>query len=205
MKHSDPASVSSDMEPAPTPIPEIDGSPVRTGDRAGIHAFVVSAYELHHAELFDYLARTTRDRSVAEDLLQETYVRLMKEAREGRSPLEVRGWLYRVASSLVIGRARRQTTASRWLGRNRRSEHEGMVPPAPESGALGRERATEMERVLEGLSADARLALLLSGQGFAGEEIAAAIGRSAAATRILLCRARARVRIRRELFAEEAR
>ena len=67
------------------------------------------------------------------------------------------------------------------------------------------ERSTDIERALEGLSVDARVGLLLSGEGFSGDDIAAAIGQSAAATRTLLCLARARVRVRRELFAAEGR
>jgi DNA-directed RNA polymerase specialized sigma24 family protein len=70
-----------------------------------------------------------------------------------------------------------------------------MIAPSPEAGVMLRERAAEIDRVLDGLSADARLALLMSGRGFAGSEIAAAIGRSGAATRTLICRARARVRV----------
>jgi RNA polymerase sigma-70 factor, ECF subfamily len=170
----------------------------------GVDGFVVAAYEAHHAEVYGFLARATRDVSAAEDLLQETYLRLTQEARAGQAPLQVRAWLYRVASNLVISRARRQTTARRWLGGSGRDENP-MTSPSPEAGVVRREGVAEMERVLEGLSADARLALLLSGEGFGGEEIAVTIGRSAAATRTLLCRARARVRIRRELFAEEAR
>jgi RNA polymerase sigma factor (sigma-70 family) len=157
--------------------------------------FVASAYEAHHLAVFGFLARSTRDHSVAEDLLQETYLRLTMEARHGREPLQVRAWLFRVASNLVIGRSRRQATSLRWLGRYARMEHERMTAPSPEAGALRRERAAEIGRVLDGLSADARLALLMSGQGFASPEIAAAIGRSGAATRTLICRARARVRV----------
>lgn len=205
MKHSRPSNVSPDVEPPPTTIQDVDASPVRARADAGADAFVVSAYEAHHAEVFAFLARATRDMFVAEDLLQESYLRLTREARDGHAPLEVRGWLYRVASNLVISRARRETTARRWLGRHGRTERDEMSVPSPEAGVVSREGAAEMERVLEGLSADARLALLLSGEGFAGEEIAAAIGRSAAATRTLLCRARARVRVRRQLFGEEAR
>lgn len=205
MKHSGSSNVSSDVEPPPTAIHDVDASPVRARAGAGAEAFVVSAYEAHHAEVFAFLARATRDISVAEDLLQDTFLRLTNEAREGRAPLQVRAWLYRVASNLVISRARRQTTALRWFGRHGRQEREELTAPSPEAGVMSREGAAEMERVLEGLSADARLALLLSGEGFAGAEIAETIGRSAAATRTLLCRARARVRVRRELFAEEAR
>jgi RNA polymerase sigma-70 factor (ECF subfamily) len=169
----------------------------------GVDGFVVAAYEAHHAEVYGFVARATRDVTAAEDLLQETYLRLTQEARAGQAPLQVRAWLYRVASNLVINRARRETTARGWRGGS--GQRGGlMTAPSPEAGAMRGEGAAEMERVLEGLSADARLALLLSAEGFGGEEIAVTVGRSAAATRTLLCRARARVRIRRELFAEQA-
>jgi RNA polymerase sigma factor (sigma-70 family) len=205
MKHSQPSNVPSGVEPPPTAIHDVDASPVPAHPGAGADAFVVSAYEAHHAEVFAFLARATRDPFVAEDVLQETYLRLTKEARDGRAPLQVRAWLYRVASNLVISSARRQTTARRWFGRYGRHEREAMTAPSPEAGVVIREGVAEMERVLGGLSDDARLALLLSSEGFAGEEIAQTIGRSVAATRTLLSRARARVRVRRELFAEEAR
>jgi DNA-directed RNA polymerase specialized sigma24 family protein len=64
---------------------------------------------------------------------------------------------------------------------------------------------SDLDRAVDGLSVDARVALLLSGEGFTGDEIAEAIGRSAASTRALLSLARARVRVRRELFAAEGR
>lgn len=169
----------------------------------GVDGFVVAAYEAHHAEVYGFLARATRDVAAAEDLLQETYLRLTQEARAGQAPLQVRAWLYRVASNLVISRARRLTTARGWRGGSGQTG-DLMTMPSPEAGAMRGQGAAEMERVLEGLSTDARLALLLSAEGFGGEETAATIGRSAAATRTLLCRARARVRIRRELFAERA-
>jgi RNA polymerase sigma-70 factor, ECF subfamily len=205
MKHSRPSNVPSAVEQPPTAIHDVDASPVRARPATGADAFVVSAYEAHHAEVFAFLARATRDPFVADDLLQETYLRLMKEARDGRAPLPVRAWLYRVASNLVISSARGQTTARRWFGRHGRHERHAMTTPSPEAGVVSREGAAEMERVLGGLSDDARLALLLSSEGFAGDEIAQTIGRSAAATRTLLSRARARVRVRRELFAEDAR
>ncbi len=192
-----------DTEPRPAPIGEAAASAVRTA--GGVHEFVASAYEANHAELFAFLARATRDRSVAEELLLRTFLQLTGEARAGRAPADVRRWLYRTATDSVIARARGQARALRWLGRARLDDLDETVSPTAEAGVLSRERAAEMERVLGGLSTDARLALLLSGEGFAGDEIAAAIGRTAAGTRTLLSRARARVRIRRDLFAEDAR
>jgi RNA polymerase sigma-70 factor, ECF subfamily len=204
MKHSRPSNAPSDMEPRPTANPDLDASPLR-GGAGSVHVFVVSMYEAHHAEVFAFLVRASRDRSVAEELLRETYLRLTQEAREGRAPADPRTWLFRVATNLVIASARRQTMAIRWLGRFGRREIDLASAPTPETGVISQERAAEMERVLGGLSTDARLALLLSGAGFSGEGIAAALGRTAEATRTVLSRARARVRIRRDLFAEGPR
>jgi DNA-directed RNA polymerase specialized sigma24 family protein len=66
---------------------------------------------------------------------------------------------------------------------------------SPESDVLDRERSAGLDAVLADLPADVRTALLLSAQGFSGEEIAQAIGRSNGATRTMLCRARVRVRL----------
>src|SRR5688572_22531602 len=139
MKQSRPSNVSSDVEPQPTTIQDVDASRVRAHAGAGADALVVSAYEAHHAEVFGFLARATRDTFAAEDLLQETYLRLTKEARDGRAPLEVRAWLYRVASNLVISRSRRQTTARRWLGRYGWNQTDAMISPSPEAGVVSRE------------------------------------------------------------------
>jgi RNA polymerase sigma-70 factor (ECF subfamily) len=202
MKHSRPSDVPSDVEPPSAGIPEPDPTVPMA---IGVEAFVVSAYDAHHGEIFGFLARATRDPGLAETLLQETYHRLTRHARDRGVPLDVRGWLYRVATKLAIDGSRSQTTGRRRLAGNGRNEHERIDALSRNADAPGREGAGEIELALAGLSADARLALLLSGEGFSGEEIASAIDRSAAATRTLLCRARARVRVRRELFAEEAR
>ncbi len=183
MKHSGPSNVSSEMEPQPTKIPDGDSSPVQPRDGTGYDALVVSAYEAHHAEVFAFLVRATRDQAIAEELLLETYLRLGSEAREGRALGEVRSWLYRTAAGLVIGRGGRESPSLR----------------RPD-----RAHAAQIDVVLDGLSDDARVALLLAGAGLSGEQIAVTMGRSGAATRTLLGRARARIRVRRDLFAAEA-
>ena len=74
----------------------------------------------------------------------------------------------------------------------------GRTEDAPEAGLLQREGRAALVGVLADLDPGARAALLLSSEGFCGHEIAAAIGRSEAATRTLLCRTRMRVRSRLE-------
>ncbi len=160
------------------------------------HAAVIAAFEAYHGELYTFLRRSTRDDAAAEDLLQEAFVRLTREADAGRTPENMRAWLYRVASNLAISRGRRRTTALAWMNRYGRASEP--VTESTESIVLGRVRTAGLEAAMAALPADARAALLLSAEGFSGEEISAAIGRSHGATRTLLTRARMRVRLELE-------
>lgn len=166
--------------------------------RAAVDAVVTAAYAAHRVELFSFLFSGVRDRDVAEDLLQDVFVRFMRQVGSGQAPLNTRGWLYRVASNLVISRGRRLSVAARWLSRATNPD----PIEAADSRVLRRERADDLEVMLGRLAPDARTAILLQGHGFSGPEIAAAIGRTDGATRTLLCRAR--VRLRLLLESEEA-
>src|SRR6187401_3158249 len=131
----------------------------------GQYGAVSTAFEAYHAELYNFLRRSTRDESAAEDLLQEAFLRLTREVDAGRTPEHVRGWLYRVASNLAISRGRRQTTAFAWIGRYGR-ESMGDDIDSPEAGVLARERTFAIDSILATLSTEARTALLLSADGF---------------------------------------
>lgn len=168
----------------------------------GVDAFVVTAWELHRGALYGFLLRSTRDEAAAEDLVQDAFLRLTGELRAGRAPDDLRAWLFAVAANLSISRGRRVSTAMRWLARLGRVEADDRTDESPERTLLRREEHDDMERILASLPVDARTALLLAGQGYRGEEIAAAIGRSHGATRTLL--SRARLRIRDAVAASEA-
>src|SRR3954447_10123125 len=101
---------------------------VATTAPLGHFGAVSTAFEAYHAEIYNFLRRSTRDEAAAEDLLQEAFLRLTREVDAGRTPEHVRGWLYRVASNLAISRGRRRTTAFAWMARYR---------PAALGGAAG--------------------------------------------------------------------
>lgn len=184
------------MDPITAPLEPIDVVEVRR--EASVDAIVLAAWTEHREELFAFLVRTTRDRDVAEDLLQDAYLRLTREVRAGRAPDNARAWLYRVAANLATSRGRRISSAVRWLTGAARPAA-GMDPAEPpDTGVLHREGRAELLRLLDSLSPDARAALILSSEGFHGDEIAAAIGRTPAATRTLLTRTRIRLRGRFE-------
>jgi RNA polymerase sigma-70 factor (ECF subfamily) len=159
---------------------------------------VMGYYEMHQREVFSVTLRACRDREVAEDLVQEAFLRLIVEVEAGRTPDNVRAWLHRVTANLVVTRSRRTSVARKWSGFLVGAK----TPDEPEAMLLDFERRSDLEAALAELPADARTALLLAARGFTGLDIAAAIGRSGAATRTLMCRAR--VRIRERLTTAEA-
>ena len=147
-------------------------------------------YDAHHVELYAFALRTTRDQTAAEDLLQEAFVRLIAEMDAGRAPVSVRPWLYRVIGNLAVSQGRRAGVAQRRM--HVLVDREPV--PGPEPHLLDEERRSDLERALGELGTDARTALLMAADGFVGAEIATAIGRTASATRTLMCRARLQLR-----------
>jgi RNA polymerase sigma-70 factor (ECF subfamily) len=153
-------------------------------------ATLAAIYEARRGELLSFLVGMTRDAEVAEDLLQETFLRLLREARAGRMPDDVRPWLYRVAANAAIDRGRRGAALARFLPRLLVRDD----PPAPEVEALRAERDAALHVALARLAPDRRAALLLAARGFSGAEVAGLLGRSEVATRALLWRARLELR-----------
>lgn len=149
-----------------------------------------AAFTEHAAALRAFLLRSTRDADAADDLLQETFVRLLVETAAGRAPVLVRSWLFRVAANLATSRARRQGVASRRASELVRRD----VAPSPEEVLLDREAGRSLGGRIAHLPPDVRTAMLLAAHGYSGAEIAARIGRSPLATRSLLSRHRGRLR-----------
>ncbi|MBI3746101.1 MAG: sigma-70 family RNA polymerase sigma factor [Chloroflexi bacterium] len=151
---------------------------------------MAQAHRDHAPSIYGAALRATRNPEQAEDVTQEAFIRLLTEARAGRYPDTVRAWLYRAVSNLVISRARRAQVARRMAPRL----VDLGTPDQPDAVALRREGQAELRLALTGLSSVERTALLLAASGASGVEVAAHIGRSHAATRALMCRARARLR-----------
>ena len=173
----------------------VGGASPRTRDASeSVRRTALELYDAHHRELANFVRALERDAQTAEDIVGETFVRLIDELRRGRTPEQPRAWLHRVAANLVVDGGRRRSVAARFLGRlvDHRTE-----PPLDE-GLLRGETRREIRAALAELPLDARTALMLAAHGFSGREIAATLGRSELATRSLICRARLRLRERLE-------
>jgi RNA polymerase sigma-70 factor (ECF subfamily) len=152
---------------------------------------VLLAFEQHAGKLTGFAYAMTRDRDVADDLVQESFLRLVKELATGRTPDNVSAWLFRVCGNLAVSRGRRANVAQRFL----RAARGGADGAPADVETLRRETSTALLAALATVPSDARAALLMAANGFSGREIADAIGRSEMATRTMMFRAREKLRI----------
>ena len=152
---------------------------------------IQGAFAEHAGKLTGFAYAMTRDRDSADDLVQEAFLRLVKEIAAGRTPDNIAAWLFRVCSNLALSRGRRATIAQRFLNRSKAPVDE---QPA-DVETLRRETSAVLLAGLATVPTDARAALLMAAEGFSGREIATAIGRSEMATRTMMFRAREKLRV----------
>ncbi len=151
---------------------------------------VEAAYAEYEPSLRRRLAAFVRDEATAQDLTQETFVRLLAEVRADRVPENMGGWLWRVGHNLATSRGRRIAVADR----HQRELVRDIEFSSPETVAIAEEAQAEVLAALAVLDGTGRAAVTLAAQGLTGPEIARSIGRTPSATRTLLCRSRARIR-----------
>lgn len=111
--------------------------------RAGEARAFDAAYGRYRSRIFSFLLRLARRRDVAEDLLQETFVRLAKHARTLAEDTVLGAWLFTVARNLWRSHRR-----WRLLDAERLREL-GLWPAASSVTPLALSEATETERRLE--------------------------------------------------------
>jgi RNA polymerase sigma factor (sigma-70 family) len=65
-------------------------------DQTTFEAFI----DHYYGPLSGYLERMLQDSGKAEDVVQETFIKLIRQIRENPAPENTRAWLYKVASNL---------------------------------------------------------------------------------------------------------
>jgi RNA polymerase sigma-70 factor (ECF subfamily) len=134
------------------------------------------------APLHAYVSRTLGDSSAADDIVQEAFLRLLRRAVPTTDLDELRRYLFRIASNLIVDRwraTRRETTSA-----------------APERAAQSRDAVTriDMARLFGRLTLrDRKLIWLAHVEGADHREIASMLGLRTGSIRVLLSRARRRL------------
>ncbi len=136
--------------------------------------------------LWAYVVRATNDPSGADDLLQETYYRLLRSAMTFESDDHRRNYLFRIATNLIRDRYRRPRIDNAQL-----PEHGERDIPAGGDLAQQTQQRADLRRALASLSVRERQMVLLAyGHGSTHQEIAGMLGLKTGSIKPLLFRAR---------------
>ena len=163
---------------------------MRTGD--------AGAFDAIHAEfngrLFSFLARLSRRRDVAEDLLDETWLRFVDRAHRLKADTRLGPFLFTVARNLYVSYCR-----ARMLEDTQSADAIGLWPlgtprPSPFESTVANETGRRLDEAIASLPAAHREALLLVAvEGMKPAEAAAVCGTTPEAMRQRLSRARAAI------------
>lgn len=159
--------------------------------RAGNTDAFDGVYAEYNARLFAFLARLARSRVTAEDLLEETWLRLVGHAGRLRADTQIGPWLFTVARNLYVSYCR-----SRMLEDAHASASIALWPSRCQSSPFEETAGHELGRRLEAALAELPLAyrealLLVAIEGLKPSEAALVCGVSGEAMRQRLSRGRA--------------
>jgi RNA polymerase sigma-70 factor (ECF subfamily) len=147
-------------------------------------------YELTSRPVWVYLTRMTGNSRLADDLLQESYYRLLRTKTSFESDDHRRNYLYRIATNLVHDERRRPRADREALADAERE-------PAPESLVGSESRAArriDLARAMARMKPRERSMLWLAyAHGCSHEEIAEVLGLKTSSLKALLHRARRRL------------
>src|SRR5215471_17077927 len=170
-----------------------DGEPsVVARLRAGDTNAFDELYDAHRPRLFAFLLRMTRNRTLAEDLLDETWLRLVRHAPRLLPDTRLGPWLFTVARNLYWNHRRALFVSDGSLDELLTLWPSPAPWPSPFDIAAAGELERRLELALSTLSPQYREILLLVGhEGLTPTDAAAVCGISPEAVRQRLLRARA--------------
>ena len=159
---------------------------LKTGDHT---AFDV-VYDEFNARLFNFLARLMRSRDRAEDLLEETWLRLVTHAERLQPDTRLGPWLFTVARNLYVSHCRSRMLEESYVG-----DGVGLWPAAPSTSPFEETAASQLEGRVETALASLppiyrEVLLLVALEGLEPSEAAEICGVNAATMRQRLKRAR---------------
>jgi RNA polymerase sigma-70 factor (ECF subfamily) len=165
----------------------IDG--LRCGEPGAFDA-VFAAYR---RRLYGYLVRMTRRRDVAEDLLQETFLRLAQHARALAPDTRLGAWLFTVAHRQMISWSRAQAVRDQLAG-DLPAREAGSDDRSPLGALVDSQAQLALERAFAQLAPPYReVALLVGVEGIPPIEVAEILGLKPDAIRQRLARARSQL------------
>ena len=135
---------------------------------------VLTLFEQLRGPVFRYLLSKTRDAARAEDLTQETFLRLCRHLREGRPLDNPKAWLLTVANNLAIDTSRadhhtRDLDEAAW---DAIEQSRSGLQADPETLLVQRERTDRLHTAVLNLTPLQRECLHLRAEGLRYREVA---------------------------------
>jgi RNA polymerase sigma-70 factor, ECF subfamily len=185
------------------PVDPIEDGALMARASRGEPAAVEALFERHHGPLHRFFHRLSASPAAAEDLVQETFLRLLKYPHSFRPGGSFRAWLFGVARRAAADHFRR---ASRWKRAASDLQEPVDEAPLPPQKIEADERLARLHRALERISTEDREVLLLARyEDLSAAELAEALGCSNGAARVRVHRALTRLRRRYEELTEVPR
>ena len=172
-------------------VPDILVARARAGDPEALEAL----YRAFETPVYNLALRILRTPEDAEDVLQETFLEVVRSIKQYRGEGHLWGWIKRIAASKALMRIRRnQVRATEEL------DEESTGGPGSTGGVP---MQIDLERAFERLSETSRSVVWMHDvEGYTHEEIAEQMGKTVSFSKSQLARAHAR--LRRMLDAEGA-
>lgn len=167
---------------------------VSAGDRCAFRVIV----ERHQAAVYALAFRHLGTRAEAEDVTQETFVRLFGAAGRYESRGRLRSYVLRIAANLALNRrARHQRRFERSLDEAGSVALASEITGNPETHADERQRVSAIREAIAALPEDQRMVVLLTRfEELSYAEVARVLDKSVGAVTSLLWRARKELRAR---------
>lgn len=163
---------------------------LKDGDEAAFEA----VYEVFRPRLFSFLVRLSRRRDIAEDLLEETWLRLVARAEDLRDDTHLGPWLFTVARNLHASWRRSRALETERIAALAPCWPERRRGESPFQVAVRTETERKIEAALARLPLPDREVLLLVGvEGMAPADAAEVCGLRPETLRKRLQRARMRL------------
>ena len=158
-------------------------------------------FDEYKRPIFNYLLRMTQNRELADDLTQETFLRVHKGLQNFRGDSSLSTWIYRIASNVSFDYFRSKGSYQEQLT-DSIDEAETSRVTVPDKGTLPPEQATAqhemsacVQRFIRELPLDYRAVIVLSDlQGLKNRDIADVLDISLDTVKIRLHRARKQLR-----------
>jgi len=135
---------------------------------------ITEVFALLRDPVYRYLTSTLGLRAEAEELTQETFLRLLMHLQKGQAVDHVRAWVFRVAHNLAMNALRKRSRQEAEIPTDWEQRHDEQADPAPsaEERVIEQELQQRVSRALAHLSPQERYCLELKAEGLTYREIA---------------------------------